>query len=503
MMKIEIQTPTKAYLKDVDSHTLSSIKKFLSYVNVSNLTQYKKTLNNQWFKQKNPVEWEAKCEELKEAINHCLVYTDRDGTYIRSGSVPYLIEAGIIPESSVENKIQYPSFKPMAWAHMPKYNLHPYQKSTVEKLINERHGCAVLCTGAGKTLAILTIARNMGLKTLIITPSQSIFSEMVENCEHHFGRGNVGMLGDGKKKTDKKITVCISKSITTLKPDSEHYNNIKSAQLLLVDETHLFAAESLEEICHGVLSDIPYRFFFTGTHTRGDGSVKLLESITGKVVETLSTKQAVEGGYISDHEFRIVKVESDKPKYKVSDPIAMKRAHFLRNSNISNFITKLSESVYNTKNEKTLVLVEELGQIADIIKVLKVPYAYAHSGTNKKELEKLGLKSVNVQDEVEKFNKGEVAILIGTSCISTGTNIYPVHHCVNWQGGSSEIKTKQGAVGRSVRKLSGSGYERFHPEKTKAVIWDFDVQNVPTMTQQLKNRIRYYKHSGTPIKEIG
>jgi len=181
----------------------------------------------------------------------------------------------------------------------------------------------------------------------------------------------------------------------------------------------------------------------------------------------------------------------------------MKRAHFLRNSNIANFIVRLVNSVYTSKNEKTLVLVEELGQIADIIKLLNVPYAYAHSGTNKKELEKLGLKSVDVQEEVEKFNKGEVAVLIGTSCISTGTNIYPVHHCVNWQGGSSEIKTKQGAVGRSVRKLTGSAYEQFHPPKNKAVLWDFDVHNVSTMTQQLKNRIRYYKHSGTPIKEIG
>lgn len=502
-MKIQITSPTKAYLIDIDTQTLLSIKKFLSYVNVSNLTQYKKLLSNQWFKQKNRAEWEARCEELKASVNHCLVFNDSNGMYIRPASVPYLIEEGLIPENCVENKIIYPTFKPMAWQHIPKYNLYPYQKSTVEKLINEKHGCAVLCTGAGKTLAILTIARNMGLKTLIVTPSQSIFSEIVSSCEHHFGRGNVGMLGDGKKKTDKKITVCISKSITTLKPDSEHYNNIKSAQLLLVDETHLFAAESLEDICHGILSDIPYRFFFTGTHTRGDGSVKLLEGITGKIVETLSTKQAVDGGYISDHEFRIVKIESDRPKHRVSDPIAMKRAHFLRNSNIVNFVSRLAESVYKTKNEKTLVLVEELGQIADIIKVLKVPYAYAHSGTNKKELEKLGLKSVDVQEEVEKFNKGEVAILIGTSCISTGTNIYPVHHCVNWQGGSSEIKTKQGAVGRSVRKLAGSGYEQFHPEKIKAIIWDFDVQDVPTMTQQLKNRIRYYKHSGTPIKEIG
>lgn len=502
-MRVVIETPIKAYLHGASPETLERIRSFLSYSNTANLFTYRRTLNNRWLKKKDPDQWAALCKEQKADIKKSLLSLDGNGYYIRPGSVPYLIEEGFFTQSDVSNMVKYPELKPMPWAKVPKYTLYPYQASSVEKLIAERHGCVNLCTGAGKALTLITIARNMGLKTLIVVPSQSTFLEMVKNCELHLGKGNVGMLGDGKKKTDKKIIVCISKSLTTLKSDSEHYKNIKEAQVMLIDETHTFGAETLDTVCHGILSDVPYRFFFTGTHTRGDGALKLLESITGRIVETLTTKEAVDGGYISDHEFRIVKTLSSDPEFYSGDGIAMKRKHFLRNKNIADFIAKLSESVYNSKKEKTLVLVDEIGQIADLIKKLKIPYAYAHSDSKKDELKKLGLVPVDVEAEVERFNKGEVAILIGTSCIATGTNIYPVHHCINWAGGTSEIKTKQGAVGRSVRKLNGSGFEHLHPEKTKAIIWDFDIKGIESMEKQLKERVRYYKHSGTPIKEIG
>jgi superfamily II DNA or RNA helicase len=113
------------------------------------------------------------------------------------------------------------------------------------------------------------------------------------------------------------------------------------------------------------------------------------------------------------------------------------------------------------------------------------------------------IKNSDPIEAVEKFNNGSVKVLIGTSCISTGTNIYPTHHTVNWQGGTSEIRTKQGAVGRSVRKLEISKYADKHPPKTKAIIYDFYVKGVEVMTRHLKTRVKFYKSSGTMIEYIG
>jgi superfamily II DNA or RNA helicase len=167
----------------------------------------------------------------------------------------------------------------------------------------------------------------------------------------------------------------------------------------------------------------------------------------------------------------------------------MKREHFLRNVNIAKFTAKLANMSWEHKQEQTLVLIDEVSQIDVIAPFLTVPYVTA-TGTG------------DPSEAVKAFNEGKARVLIGTGCISTGTNIFPTHNTVNWQGGSSEIKTKQGAVGRSVRKLDGSKYESLHKPKEKSVIWDFSVQGVPVLEGHLEKRIGFYEDSGMPIRRM-
>jgi superfamily II DNA or RNA helicase len=150
-------------------------------------------------------------------------------------------------------------------------------------------------------------------------------------------------------------------------------------------------------------------------------------------------------------------------------------------------------------------MVDELGQVATLVEALKkenIPFLYAHSGKSKKDLLQIGLEPVDNKEQIEKFNKGEAAVLIGTKAISVGVNIYCAHRTVNWQGGSSETATRQSSVGRSVRKLAGSGYEQYHPPKNKCTIFDFDVEESLELSRALDKRIEYYQMSEVPIKKI-
>jgi len=293
--------------------------------------------------------------------------------------------------------------------------------------------------------------------------------------------------------------------LVNVKPDTAEWEFFSKLECVMVDESHTFGAETLETICYGVLNDIPYRFFLSGTQTRGDGTEKLLQSIIGETVYSLTTKEAVEGGYICPHDFRIVEIESSNPNYVVQDVLEMKRVHFLKNKNIASFIAKLANAEATTRRRQTLVLVEELEQIAMLLPMLKVPTAIAHSEKKLDRLQTLGLTKVDTSESVEKFNKGEALVLIGTSCISTGTNIYPVHNSINWQGGASEIKTKQGSVGRSVRLDSANPWASFARNcvpKDKATIWDFHVYDVDIMSRHLQLRLEYYGDSGSEIRFI-
>ncbi len=351
---------------------------------------------------------------------------------------------------------------------------------------------------SGKSFILLKLTRELGLKTCIVVPSKSIFEELLTSFEHFLGKGKVGALGAGKRSLGKQITIAIADSLVNLEVGTEEYSFFHEMEVFLADESHTLPSETLESVCHGVLSEAPYRFFFSATQVRNDGSLPLLQSIIGKTVCSLTTEEAIKGGYICPHEFRIISVESSNPSFESTDALEQKREHFLKNKNIANFSAKLANSMANA-GKGTLILVTELAQISILAPLLTVPYAIAHSEKKKDRLEELGIEKVDNAESVEKFNKGEVKVLIGTDCIATGTNIYPCHNVINWVGGSSPIKTKQGAVGRAVRFGRSNPWAEKCLPKDKAIIYDFNVLDNYTMNKHLEARIESYLESGKDL----
>lgn len=494
-VKITIANPSKAYIEFLDE--ADTLRKELTYTNTAAQHDVKRHYNNFWMKSKNRAKWQQTLDELTKRVKRTLVFQDSEGTYIHPGSIPYLKTP-----AEIVNEVTYPTPKKVAWAKTLPFELYPYQEDSWKRLIEVKHGNVELCTGAGKTAILLKVCRETGFRTAIIAPSRSIFNELVERFEKYLGRGNVGTFGAGKKKLGKRFTICIGDSITNIQKDTEEWKFFSGLDMVCVDESHTWGAETLENICYGVLADIPYRLFFSGTQTRGDGAEKLLQSIIGKTVYTLSTKEAIEGGYICPHDYKIIEIESSNPNFNDSDVLAMKRAHFLKNKNICTFIAKLVNLEAMTYRRQSLVLVEEMEQIAMLAPLIKVPMAMAHSEKKALRLEELGLEKVDPDESVESFNKGEAMVLIGTSCIATGTNIYPVHNCINWAGGASEIRTKQGAVGRTVRLGNQNPWANRCTPKPHATIWDFKVWDCEVMVKHLELRIEYYKESGSEIKLI-
>lgn len=495
-MDVCIETPTKAYLKPENPEEIAAIKESLSYSNKSIAYQIKLHKDRTWWRSKDPDSWEDKLKELESQLNDCLCKFEDGRYWVRPGSLPYL--SSMI--GKIENKIEYPKPKPLPWTRKPSFKPYAYQSSAVEELIKIKHGNISLPTGCGKSFILLLLARTMGLNIVVVTPSKSIFNELLKEFQERLGKKYVGGYGDGRKDIKKKVTIAIGKSLTMLKEGSEAYNFFKNKQMMLVDESHTFAAEELHNVCHGVLSNVPYRFFVSATQTRNDGTEKVLQSIIGKTVLEMELEEAIAGGYLCPLKFNIISTFS-KDTRTVKDAAKMKRMHFLYNVNVAEITAKIANASWGVKGQSTLILVSELKQIEMLTKRLKVPYTYVHSASKKKASE-FGLESVKLQDEVDKFNNGEVKVLIGTSAISTGTNIYPTHNVINWVGGSSEIMTKQGAMGRSTRVLSKSDYSELHAPKKYALIFDFDVTGVPMLKNQLKKRIKWYEESGSKVNFV-
>lgn len=490
-MKFLITSPVKAFVQEYTVDEFASLAKQLTYINTSVQHLIKRHSNNHIWKSRNFDSWQVHLDELKKDLKKTLLFTEDEKLYIRPGSIPHLV--GL--EFTVENLIEYPTPKRIPWLKPLPFELYPEQNESVDGFIRDKHVNVSLTTGFGKSAIILKICRELGLRTTIQVPSKSIFEELLERFEYHFGKKYVGTFGAGKKKLGKLFTIAIGDSITNIQPGTEEYEFFSNQDVLITDESHEFAAESLEKNCHGVLSNIPLRFFGSATQIRNDGSGPLLNSIIGKNVCALSTEEAVKKGYICPHDFRIVSVESSNPSFESHDALALKREHFLKNRNIASFIAKLANASA-AQGKGTLVLVEELSQLSMLIPMLTVPFAIAHSEKRKERLEELGLEKVDNKESIEKFNKGEVFVLAGTSCIATGCNMYHCHNVANWVGGASPIKTKQGAVGRGVRfGRSNPWASNWKVPKEFCNIYDFNV-NHPTCERHLGSRIEYYLDSG-------
>lgn len=493
-MDVVIKSPTKAIVNIENVSVMEKVTKALSYRNTSVGFQIGKHMKNRWFKQKDPVGWQEHLNELTAKAGDCLLKYDNKDYWIRPGSIPYLTKF----ITSISNEITYPDFTPLRWKKTPDFEPFPYQEESVKRLMAIKHGNVSLPTGCGKSFILLLLAQRMGLDAVIVTPSQSIFTELLTEFQLRLGKDVVGGYGDGYKDLNNKITIAIGKSLTMLEEGTKAYEFFKNKKVVMVDESHTFAAEQLNDVCHGVLAEAPYRMFVSATQTRNDGTEKVLASIIGENVFDMSLKDAITEGYLCPLKFTIMATISPSTKF-TKDPTICKRTHFLYNPNIADIIAKIANGAWNMKQQSTLILVEELEQIEMLAKLLKVPFAYVHSA-DKKKAKEFNLEKVDAQESIHKFNTGEVKVLIGTKAVATGTNMYPTHNTCNWMGGSSEIVTKQGAMGRSTRRLEISKYKDLHTPKPYTMVYDFRVKGQPMLDKQLVKRAEFYQESGGEIK---
>jgi len=499
-MDVKITTPTLALLYDYEDAELAKLKKYLTFKDKSALYQMKKLKGNKWFRENRPDEYRKRLSEVLSILERCLVVNEGLQYFLRPSQITHLPESFEV--NVIEDSRAYPEASPIRWKNPFPHTPYEYQEGSVNALIAERHANAELCTGSGKTYIIMELARRLGLRCVIVTPSVSIWREIYNDMTYHFGEEYVGAYCGVKKKMGKLITVAVSDSIAKLKEGSSQWNFFRDCKVAIFDESHTLPADTLAKMCNRVLEMVPYRFFLSGTQTDPYCGLTI-NDIIGKNVWRLTTRDAIQNGYICDLDFRIVRLNSHNPRYQVKDPSKMKRMHFNENMNIAGWTARLANSMWNGRNESTLILVNDIWQLSMLKDLVTVPFNYIHGNTiSKAEMEKWGLRKVDLEEELFRFNTGQTKVLAGTKSISTGTNIYPTHNTVNWQGGASEIATRQGAIGRSVRKLETSKYAKLHIPKLKTKVWDFDVHDINILVRHLNLREAWYKDATDNVRRI-
>ena len=440
------------------------------------------SLKDSWGREK----YERVLSELEEKIvllqrerEKCLLERDESGLWVRSGLAPRV--AALLNVQAPEVCYELPSAQHRAWDRAPEFSLDPYQVEAVERLLEGAARGPVgveLPTGSGKTTVLRQLLHQLGLPALVMAPSVSIATQIADDFARHFGSKNVGLYGNGKKQANRRIVVGIDASLAKLEPGSRDWDLLAAKQVFAVDESHLTPASSLQKVCFGLAADAPYRFFVSATQMRGDGLDLVLESITGELVTRLTLRDLVDQGYLAQPKFKMVRVRSYS-RVRSEDQNVMTREHLFYNPVVNRVAGDLAVKFVKVLRRPTLILVEELEQFRELLPHLgdlRVGFAHGPLTAATKSLVPEAYQKLKPSEQVAQFNAGDLDVLVGTSCISTGTDIQVAGAGIYLMGGHSEVKVRQ-ALGRETR--GGLKRHVVNPwtgeQKIDCVHVDFDV----------------------------
>jgi superfamily II DNA or RNA helicase len=479
-------SPTKIHL-DLTENQIELVKKELTYINKSNEQKVKRFKKNRWFASKYGQEaFNEAIDQLEEETEICLL---NDDLTVYSGLGQRLSK---LLNQPIVNEVVYPDSQLLPWHNKPLYELYYYQKDSLAKLLEKKHAGVSIATGLGKSYIILHLVKHLGLPTIVMAPSSSIGEQLYESFVYHFGTKYVGKCFDGKKDYKKLITIALPQTLTKLDINSKEYQKLKEVQVFIADESHLCPAKTLADVCFGLTENAPYRFFFSGTQFRNDGQDLLLEAITGPIVYNMTVKEGVDQGFLSKPIFKIFEVVSDVHTHK-EDPNDLTRHYLYYNPNVIQKAANLANNFVKYLNHPVLILIDEVEQFTKLLPYLEYEAGFAHGplSDNKKKVPEKYWDS-NPNELVKKFNEGGLQILIGTSCISTGTDIKSVKSIIYLMGGKSGIQIRQ-AIGRGTRKVEG---------KTFCNIIDFDVINNPIVHKHAQVRKNIYEDIYGPVEVV-
>lgn len=488
---ITIVNPTECELEFVSDHQLSETRRLLTYTDKQAVTELQRFKNAYWYISKHGQEaFDDEKHRLESLTKKCLLFQREDGRYWTYSGLASTIskKTGL----AIANKVNYPEARLIPFAKPIPFELHYYQKDGIEALLKANHAGVEFGTGLGKSMIVLSVAKRLGLKTLIMAPSSNIANQLFDMFTTHFGKKYVGGFFGGKKESKKLFTIALPQSLVRIDKTNPNYKEFEKVQVFMADESHQCPASTLADVCFGLMKKAPYRFFFSATQMRNDGKDLLLEAITGPIVKRMSVKEGVDQGFLAKPIFKMVQSYSGS-NFSSPDVNAMTRTHFYYNPKVITQAAYLINNFVSRMNHQTLVLIDEVEQFTKLLPYLehKVMFAHGPLSENKAKVP-AEYHDSDVSQLVKDFNAGKFPILVGTSCISTGTDIRNVNSIVYLMGGKSEIQTKQ-SVGRGTRIM---------PNKKTFFFVDFDVVNIPPMTRHASARREIYEDLYPGVEDI-
>jgi len=350
--------------------------------------------------------------------------------------------------------------------------LMDHQLGAIYTALSYRRGIIKSPTGSGKTEIFLAILNMLEKPSLVLFNRQQLTRQTVERARK---RGlDVGIV-QGANIEEKDITMATIQSVHKIETIRKYKN-------LILDEVHNVASKQYQKILKLIHWERVYGFSATPVNPKKMDlkSAKIVANI-GSVLCDVGAKEMIDKGIIAKPKIFMIPVNMPDDINDFSYREA-EMAGIIHNKHRNRLIANLAEE---HRGEGILILNKYIDQGKEIQKLLPdAPFIW-HEIPVKERLK-----------IVEKFDKGDIEILIASRILDEGIDIKNFKVLIIASAGLSFIKTIQ-RLGRGLRVTD---------DKKNISVYDFMDNINYKLLKHSRARMRTYKMFGyddiVKVKEI-
>jgi superfamily II DNA or RNA helicase len=354
------------------------------------------------------------------------------------------------------------------------------QETALTELL--KHETGVLCapTAFGKTVLAASLIAQRGVNTLILVHRTELLQQWRQSLETFLQteKGDIGILGAGKKKLSGKIDIAVVQSLSRggeVNPVVENYGQI------IVDECHHLGASSFELLLKRVKAK--YVLGLTATPFRRDGLQPIIFMQCGPIRYKASAPQGAPHD-LSVHACTLDTNFDLPPEAGIQDVLG----HLANDQSRIAFIVETISSAYSN-GRKILVLTERTEHLMQIHSALinSIPALFLlHGRMSKKQREEL-VSSLNALSDEKPRILLSTGKLVGEGFDHPALDTLVLAMPISWRGNLQQY------AGRLHRE---------HALKTNVQIIDFIDATHPTLLKMWNKRKAGYKAMGYTVEHV-
>jgi len=353
------------------------------------------------------------------------------------------------------------------------------QKAAVREML--KHEVGVLCapTAFGKTITAAALIAWRKVSTLVLVHRTDLLRQWEERLTRflEFPKGNLGVIGGGKRKPSGKIDIAVMQSLSRREDLGELLDQYGQ---IIIDECHHLSAFSFEAI----LKQAKAKFVvgLTATPIRRDGHQPIIFMQCGPIRHSASRPETAPAQL--EVWPKVLPAPEIPPDSPIQDVFRILAGDVARNLSIAGDVV----AAYR-EGRKVLVLTERTNHLPLLREALgdEVEHCFVLHGHLSKKVR------IAVFAELEALDESAPRVLLATGrLIGEGFDHPPLDTLVlampiSWKG------TLQQYAGRLQRE---------HADKQDVRIYDYAETDQPQLARMWDKRQRGYRAMGYEIKPM-